>query len=114
MFLKKINLKSFKTKVIIFLIVLQILSLILIVRLYNSSDIGKSYPMGREHLEYAFIGDRYDVKILDSEGNDITTEFLEENKKYYIADDWDKIMDNFVKESGNLMTDDKYDKSISR
>ena len=109
MFLKKINLKSFKTKVIIFLIVLQILSLILIVRLYNSSDIGKSYPMGRELLEYA-----YDVKILDSEGNDITTEFLEENKKYYIADDWDKIMDNFVKESGNLMTDDKYDKSISR
>ena len=114
MFLKKINLKSFKTEVIIFLIVLQIISLILIVRLYNSSDFGKSYPMGRELLEYEFIGDRNDVKILDSEGNDITTKFLEENKKYYIADDWDKIMDNFVKESGNLMTDDKYDKSISR
>ena len=114
MLLKKINLKSFKTKVIIFLVALQIISLILIIRLYSFSDVGKPYPMGRELLEYAFIGDRYDVKILDSEGNDITTEFLEENKKYYIADDWDKIMDNFVKESGNLMTVDKYDKSISK
>ena len=114
MLLKKINLKSFKTKVIIFLVALQIISLILIIRLYSFSDVGKPYPMGRELLEYAFIGDRYDVKILDSEGNDITTEFLEENKKYYIADDWDKIVDNFVKESGNLMTDDKYDKSISK
>lgn len=114
MLLKKINLKSFKTKVIIFLVALQIISLILIIRLYSFSDVGKPYPMGRKLLEYAFIGDRYDVKILDSEGNDITTEFLEENKKYYIADDWDKIMDNFVKESGNLMTDDKYDKSISK
>ena len=114
MLLKKINLKSFKTKVIIFLVALQIISLILIIRLYSFSDVGKPYPMGRELLEYAFIGDRYDVKILDSEGNDITTQFLEENKKYYIADDWDKIMDNFVKESGNLMTDDKYDKSISK
>ena len=114
MLLKKINLKSFKTKVIIFLVALQIISLILIIRLYSFSDVGKPYPMGRELLEYAFIGDRYDVKILDSEGNDITTEFLEENKKYYIADDWDKIMDNFVKESGNLMTDDKYDKSIRK
>lgn len=114
MLLKKINLKSFKTKVIICLVALQIISLILIIRLYSFSDVGKPYPMGRELLEYAFIGDRYNVKILDPEGNDITTEFLEENKEYYISNDWDKIMDNFVKESGNLMTDDKYDKSISR
>ena len=48
MLLKKINLKSFKTKVIIFLVALQIISLILIIRLYSFSDVGKPYPMGRE------------------------------------------------------------------
>ena len=47
MLLKKINLKSFKTKVIIFLVALQIISLILIIRLYSFSDVGKPYPMGR-------------------------------------------------------------------
>ena len=64
-------------------------------------------------LKYILKSFEYDVPRADFCCR-LAYKFLEENKKYYIADDWDKIMDNFVKESGNLMTDDKYDKSISR
>lgn len=112
--LKKIDLKSNKNKIIFFLIVTQILSLILIIKLFTVANEKQSYPLGRQYLEYAFIADRYGVQILDQDGNDITHEFIEKNKKYYISGDWDKILENFAEESGNMLTDDKYDKSFDR
>lgn len=112
--MKKNDLKSNKNKIIFFLIVTQILSLILIIKLFTVVDEKQSYPLGRQYLEYAFIADRYEVQILDQDGNDITHEFIEKNKKYYISGDWDKILENFAEESGNMLTDDKYDKSFDR
>ena len=55
--LKKIDLKSNKNKIIFFLIVTQILSLILIIKLFTVADEKQSYPLGRQYLEYAFIAD---------------------------------------------------------
>lgn len=70
----------------------------------------EKYPMGRKYLEYAFIDDQYNIKILDQNNEDITEEFLNENRKYYLKDDWDKIMENFEKQSGNMSIVDKYDR----
>lgn len=95
-------------KIITFLICLQLVSIGIIVKqILDKRELETDLPLAKQYLEYAFVDYRFDVTIFDKQENDITEKFLAENLRYYEANDWDKILDNFKEESGSMSIDDK-------